>query len=241
VDRLHQRLRQRGQSLGRGGKRKSEGEHGMKIIGVAGTWDDQPAWIEDPAGPFQVMLAGEGFEIARSTKTGLPFRWSTKLSGLPFVNRGEWQRAGDELFAFLHEFPYEDRNIIAHSHGGQVALFAAASDPAMQIRTLTTVGTPVRKDVPALDARKHIDYWQHISDLERDWTATMRRTIARSMGQVGDGDLSFERRFLIPGVINIQLADISHSKVLRDPAYIPYWLRGLWLEAIRTRGGLDPI
>lgn len=125
--------------------------------------------------------------------------------------------------------PFADRNVIAHSHGGQVALFCAAR--GVPIRTLTTVGTPVRHDVPAAAARKRVLFWQHIYDKHCDWV--------QKLGQLADGKVSTERRFRLSGVQNHGLAGISHSKVLRDERYLHYWRVNGWLANVRTAGALE--
>lgn len=220
----------------------------MRIICVAGTWAANPPWIEDPCHPFQQMLARAGVQVARSPRTGEPFRWPTGLSGLPFVGRDLWPTWGKALLDFAREFPYEDRNVLAHSHGGQVAIYALAlgapiglsQTPApVRFRTLTTVGTPVRADVPAVQAATNVRYWQHIIDKDRDWIATVKRHLPRQLGGVGDNAL-LGREFRIPGVNNILATDIDHSDVLTDPEDIELWASQHWLEGIRTAGGLEP-
>lgn len=198
-------------------------------IPIAGTWGyDSASWAYDDESPWASMMRTAGFTPIRATD-GRPFRWTTQLDGLKFWGkRYDWEAGADALAYFLEPVPYEHRNLIAHSHGGQVALFLAASK--VPIRTLTTIGTPRRYDVPAESAKPFIRFWQHIYDQQRDWTAWW--------GQVGDKHWSNDRRFLIPGVVNHGLPDISHSKVLNDPTCFRFWWEDGWQDAIKTAGGV---
>lgn len=181
----------------------------MKVILIAGTWAGNPTWIENSSGPFQQALAKEGFETARVD--GVPFRWSTKLGGIPFFHRNVWNEATEQLRAFAQHFAYDDLNFIAHSHGGQLAIKLAAS--GFPMRTLTTIATPRRHDIPAEAAVKNIGLWQHVFDNNEDHMASMHH-VKRSLGALFDGSLDRERRFLIPGVINVGFDGIGHSEIL---------------------------
>lgn len=193
-------------------------------VPIAGTWSYADAWYSDRQSPFAKFLYGERFEPIRD-EAGLPFRWSTDLDGVQvWARHSQWQAGADALRYFLHGVPYEQRNVISHSHGGQVALIAAAA--GCRLRSLTTVGTPVRADVPALEASKRIGLWQHIHDETFD--------LMGSLGAWFDRHVSTDRFFDVPGVVNISVKDISHSKVLRDPAYVAYWEMKGWLDRIRS-------
>lgn len=191
------------------------------VILVAGTHAGNPPWIEDPLHPFQTMLARHGLRTARSRRNGLPFRWNTQLS---IFGSGRWERESDRLVAFCDDF--SELDFIMHSHGGQLGIFAARTLGHMgrKIRTFTTVGTPVRpKDVPAAEAVPYIRYWQHVFDVERDWIAGAKRQAARmGLGGLFGGGLT-QRQFILPGVVNIGLEDIHHSRILNDPRAIGRW------------------
>lgn len=194
----------------------------IRYVPVAGTngWND--AWCMRFGSPFAAMMRKQGFDQVYS-KDGRPFRWTTNLTGLKWWGQErDWQAGADALCYFLERLPYEDRNVIAHSHGGQVAIFLAAS--GVQLRTLTTVGTPVRKDVPAFKAALQIGLWLHIYDMQRDWT--------QLLGMAGDGHLQMDRRFLVGRVLNRPLQGIGHSAVLKDPAALHYWTDQGWLDLI---------
>lgn len=192
-----------------------------KLILVAGTDEGNPAWIEDPLHPFQRTLRAEGLEVARSTLTGLPYRWSTKLAGLPFMSTLVWSASGDELIAFAEEFSYDDLNFFALSHGGQVVI-EAVSKMTRRARTITTIGTPRRHDMPAEKAAANVAFWQHVLDRDHDKMATLPRRMMHklTLGAIGDGTLSLERRFILPNcpnVLNVAIPGIGHSDSLQKP------------------------
>src|SRR5690348_2667600 len=122
---------------------------GARVILVPGTWHGE--W-SDPDSPFWTFLEAQRFRP-------LKFRgWSGDVDGLPHVidpqkseKLSDWIAGGWALFYLLRNLPYERRNVVAHSHGGQVALFAAGL-ARVQIHRLITVCTPVRKDMA--DIRK---------------------------------------------------------------------------------------
>lgn len=157
------------------------------------------------------------------------FTWAGSLYGLWWQGAQGWRREAERLALALVAVPYEDRNVIGHSHGGNLVLFAAAH--GIKIRTLTTIGTPRRNDVPSRAASQHIEHWQHVHDQDRDWIATMRR----QLGQLGDWTVRTERRFLIPGVVNIGLKGIGHSALLSEPAQFHRWKDDGLLDGIRLR------
>lgn len=75
--------------------------------------------------------------------------WSTALAGRWHcgANQWAWSYGGDVLRDYLtREVKYANRNIIAHSHGGQIVPYALAG-AGLQIRRLVTVGTPIRPDM----------------------------------------------------------------------------------------------
>lgn len=192
----------------------------MKYLPIAGTnaWRDK--WTRADS-PFGLMMKAEGFEPLLAG--GRQFRWSTGLDGL-FGDDREWEAASDAAYFFLRDSAYEDRNLIAHSHGGQVALILAAS--GFHIRTLTTVGTPPRENIPVAAAEENIGFHQHIYDVHRDLWGWL--------GQVGAKQLHFERSFANAHVVNFPVAGISHSTLLRDPKRFHYWKDNGWLENIRS-------
>lgn len=138
----------------------------MLTILVAGTWGDGDGdkWWR-PGSPFAQMI-----EEADAAMPPEPFRWTANLDGVLGEN-AEWARWGIALTWFAHKHSKGRRvNIIAHSHGGQVA--AHALEAGLRVGTLITVATPVRRDMLPVWAAgaPNLRRWVHIhSDAADGW------------------------------------------------------------------------
>lgn len=123
----------------------------VQIILVPGTWANERGAPKDewwkPGSPFWSECVNQG-------KTPTSFPWDTDLEGVIGLN-DHWIRAGSRLC----KIAANGCVIVAHSHGGQVAVYAAAM--GLKIKTLITLATPVRPDVPYDKARVNIDRWVH--------------------------------------------------------------------------------
>lgn len=150
-----------------------------------------------------------------------PFEWSTDIDGVDVWDRlrgkadphRDWFAGGDSLRYFLRDIPYENRNLIAHSHGMQVALYGATKTP---IRSLISIAGPVRKDMAdiAAKARSNIGRWVHVTDEHWDHIAFL--------GQLFDGAWFGGRTHPLADV-NLRLKGISHSNLLSDPKFYHFW------------------
>jgi pimeloyl-ACP methyl ester carboxylesterase len=188
---------------------------------VAGTNGWRDGWVVDDTHPHPRMMRSEGFEPIR-LRGGRPVRWASFLDGL--IGDDEiWEAGSDVVTLVLERLPFEHRNVIGHSHGGNIVLKAAAR--GLQLRSLTTVGTPVRSDCMPELAATNIQSWQHIYDRRCDLMGTL--------GKLGGGSGVTQRAFLIPGVQNHPLDGIGHSKILRDAKFMHYWTTNNWLQFIR--------
>lgn len=221
----------------------------LYIVPMAGTesWGD--LWWQTGSPWLAELATARCFPVLVGKH---PFRWSTTLDGITprevggtvknWIRRAfgkapqavlhrEWEAGGDACFYFLHDLPYAKRNLIAHSHAGQVALYAAAF--GTRIRTLVTVGTPVRADMFDVyaRARKNIGWHLHICDATFDLWGTL--------GQLFDGEVSVSRTWPAevgggPGPdLTVTLEDIGHSGILRDPKLVDLWVTEGWLALIR--------
>lgn len=156
----------------------------------------------------------------------MPFIWDTDISGV-FWTRGnrDWQAAGAALRSYfeLAQTPMEDRNIVAHSHGLQVVLYACGQ--GLQIRNLISVGGPVRVDMEevAKVARLRIGYWLAISDPDDQ--------IQRE-GEWFDGAFGYVSKNKYADV-NDQIKGIAHSNVLYDPSFFHYWRDNNWPDFLK--------
>jgi hypothetical protein len=206
------------------------------VLLVHGTWSGDfkgntaTQWWE-PGSSFAAFLANQGldaevFELCR---------WSGDLTGLARLLPWNWFRspesrdweAGAQALRYLLEprgcpAPFWQRNVIAHSHGGQVALLAAAS--GLSIRRLVTVSTPVRGDMvdAIIKARPNIERWLHVYD------PTLKDRM-QVLGEIGDGRLGWKRSFPVADV-NVSVAGAGHSGVLTQPEWFRVW---------KTRGLID--
>lgn len=217
-------------------------------IPIAGTraWNDrgQPKnrWWQSE-GPFTQFMATLNCMMKDPDQ---PFVWSTDLNGIEFWRRWpiwfgkisrtrdhrDWVAAAENLIRYIEpmgcEMRMDDRNLIAHSHGGQVVFYACAM--GMKVRRLITVATPERQDMleVILKARANIEKWHHIYDSNKDSIATW--------GEFGDGSFSTDRSFKIPKATpdtQISVPGISHSKILYEPAFIKYWQTQGYADLLR--------
>jgi hypothetical protein len=165
------------------------------LVLVPGTWawrgpDTKGEWYQDGS-PFVHYLLSHGIEVWSRRR---PFVWSTRIGGLPFpTSHLDWEAAGQNLFAYVDparpdvgvSLTGRETRIIAHSHGLQVALYAAAA--GCKIDTLVSVGSPIRRDMReiAIAARPNIRTWWQLAGGSRDWM--------QWLGEIFDGNLGIVR------------------------------------------------
>lgn len=194
----------------------------VKLVAVQGTWGWNDVWWQDGSA-FWNWMRRRGVEPVRVS--GKPFEWETGLgSSIYFWRRWGWGRKGVEAWEYAGKAFYyycdilnfDECNVLAHSHGGQVALYGAAE--GIKIRKLVTVGTPVRADLEDVLAKAlpNISEWWHLYDKDEDRTA--------ERGAFGDGRLGrVVRTFLRDKVVNVGLPGIGHSGLLKDPSVFHFW------------------
>lgn len=212
----------------------------MKYIPIQGTeswsWGVTGQWWQSGS-PFTDFMASEGFQIVNPSR---PFLWSTDLNGhkgwlrwLRFANdtdHKDWQAGGASLLYYIDggakdcSIPYQDRNLIAHSHGLQVVLYACMM--GLQIRRLISVGSPIRNDMreEMKAARQQIGYWLHVYDVDDDPT--------QAAGELGDGRIGIIRACK-DAHLSIGLKDIGHSRLLRDHKRFDLWKSEHLLEFLK--------
>lgn len=158
------------------------------------------------------------------------FAWTGSLEGVlsylqrlvhrkPAAEHRQWRAGGEALSDYIAVGVNLGRDpnrfvVVAHSHGGQVALYSASE--GRHIPILITVSTPHRGDMQAAiaRARPHIGFWVHLYDPDGDKVA--------QEGMFGDGSVSFDRTFKEADA-NVPLKGCSHSGALRDPARYHVW------------------
>ena len=143
----------------------------MKTILIGGTHaNDADPWFS-PESSFALTAPFHNVEI--STGRGEGFIWSTQLEVWRFkkdMGTDAWQAAAHSLNSYIDAYCDGQANVIAHSHGGNVAAIAASSVWRTRINHLITVGTPVRKsmDIVYLGAANGVNKWTHIYS-DSDW------------------------------------------------------------------------
>ncbi len=155
----------------------------MKAVLIGGTWAIDGVWWR-PGSPFAREAERIGVEIAAGRGGG--FVWSTKLEiwRPRTLGADAWTGAAHHLLTFIDAYCGGQADVIAHSHGGNVAAIAAHLDRLEnalyppghrdyppRIRRLTTVGTPVRWGMSEVyrDARRMTASWRHIYSTADRW------------------------------------------------------------------------
>lgn len=201
------------------------------VVLIEGTFGG--SWAH-PDSPFCAMLHAQGFSPLRFQG------WTGNIGGLPnpFArgNHNDWIAGGHALAYFLTGLPYVDRNVIAHSHGVAVALYAAAVT-GVRIRRVISVCSPVRADLQAVAtaAAPRIGYWRYVASVGFD--------VKQWAGELLDGHLSFRRTHKWTQAHDaLFVPKIGHSKLLNDPAYFDLWAANGLLDVLRAPtpvGGKD--
>lgn len=220
----------------------------IPFAAIAGTWAykrrfDHNAWWQ-PGSDFSQMLRSQGL----APMDVRPFLWTTDVNGaegwrrwlswMPGVDRvgdqRDWEVSGQWFDRYCDKVRDQPFVVFAHSHGGQVAKFAAFH--GLYIPVLVTVATPVRKLETEIAPgvciplhpkfRQNIGYWLH---LHSAWDDKMQW-----LGQLGDGIIRSNRSEPYAN-LNIEVPTNQHSRVLdtADPL-ARLWVEQGWLEAVKA-------
>jgi hypothetical protein len=202
------------------------GTHGM---GRKADWDN-------PTSAFVSMLSKYGMGIANPLR---PYVWTTNIDGdSPNDPHWDWAAAGINLYAYISPplFPNDrlgqvNTRIVAHSHGLQAVLYAAAA--GLKVGSLVSVGSPVRKDMLeiATNARPNINRWLHLS-AEGDWMQVF--------GEMFDGSFGVRREHPLADKNDKMPRDAGHGGILRDPRYFPLWQSRAWALWLRNTRPPNP-
>ncbi len=210
----------------------------VPVPGTHGWPDDAHAWWRWHS-PLACYLARRGLSVLAPDR---PFVWSTDLDGLRFwrrwIGRGgthrDWRAAGAALGFYLvcrdpqcpHGVPYDDRNLIAHSHGLQPVLYAAAASRAPFIRRLLSIGSPIRADMRTVidGALPKIGRWLHVTTTGFD--------LMQILGRLGDGRIGAPA---LPRSVEVRrIPGIGHSDLLTDRAAFALWDRHGLIDFLRS-------
>lgn len=197
----------------------------MSLVLIAGTnsWDGYDAvdcYCSEH--PFSRMLLENGCEPLYDAKCH--FLWSTDADCLRLdrKNHIDWQSGGAALSYYMRMAGLKEIDVIAHSHGLQVALYAAAVY-GVKIRNMMSMGSPVRKDMEAVAkaARLDIKQWLHVhSDGSDKW---------QWLGEMFDGKLGIVREHPLADR-NDFVPKVGHSELLRDPSKYHFWKEKGWVD-----------
>lgn len=187
----------------------------VTYIPIGGTW----SWTED-LNSLQWHMRGSEFTRHMASENLIlhartPFEWDAEVDGLFYQRQhAVWKSAAKHLQCHVERVPLEERNMIAHSHGGQVLFYAAAN--GVRFNNVITVGTPVRVDMEPiiLKAIGNFSYWHHICDSKTDMTAIL--------GTLWDGRFRIKHTFDLADSSS-DVKGIGHSRILNDPTDMKRW------------------
>lgn len=201
------------------------------LVAGTGSWKDDGRvdWY-CPGHPFGRFLQEQG--VTPTWDGSRPFVWSTDLGGVPWTGKSDWAAGGAALAYFVMAFQKRAANrtaVIAHSHGLQVAAYAAA-EHGLKIQTLITVGSPIRNDLKAQyqALRANTAYWLHIHSDGSDrwqWRGELFDTLNPFRWRVRRDAPLADKNDFVPKV--------GHSDLLRDPTQYHNWVERGWLDLLK--------
>jgi len=206
---------------------RGPGQSPLRLTPAMGTNGSADAWAVDPSSSLALTLAAQSVYFIRGADRR-PFRWYSRL---PARGLEAWEIGADAAYSWSYHLPYEERNWLAFSDGGQVIWRLAASgvtgaDKRPIVRSVTFVGTPNRKDVGSAEAIKHIAMAQVIYDADADPIAWLGALF---------GGYSRDRSFaqLDPPMRRYGVHGIGHGGVLNDQRLVRLWETEPWIRNMR--------
>lgn len=199
-----------------------------RAFAVHGTWDfSEKAWFRKGSTFYEFAKANNIF-LTGSPTHDVPFEWSGDVNGaFGFKGRDtkhrDWRAGGMSFKYFIEQHPLINRNIIIHSHALQIVAYSE-----VDLNNIITIGSPIRNDMELWykNMLLRAKAWKHIYDKKWDRMGFL--------GQLFDGKWFGSRRCDIVGVDNCEVANISHSKILRDETYMKMWVDNGWFDFLRS-------
>ena len=197
----------------------------MKTILVGGTHANNAArpW-RAPESKFAQEARNNEVDVSIGGTIGGGFIWSTQLEIWRFkkdMGTDTWVAAAHSLLSYIDAYCDGCANIIAHSHGGNVAAIAA-SFAWGKINHLVTVGTPVRKSLDETYSLAFLGLrgnWSHIYSTSDWW---------QMFGTFGTFN-PWKKRTISYANSNILAEGKNHTE-LHDPAL---WTEKNWWELVK--------
>ncbi len=172
-----------------------------------------PWW--HPRSAFANAARAHGLTLVDDAR---PFIWSTDLDGVLGENT-TWHASGWALIYYAAAHGVDELDVLAHSHGAEVAVFAAcyAATYGVRVRRLLTVCAPVRRDMQRFRrrARGSVDDWIAVAS-DGDWW--------KPAGQLMDGQVGDAPK--MPEANNLVIPGYGHTGLLDDPT--AFEREGLW-------------
>ena len=181
-----------------------------------GWWDTRVV-----SNPFIQFM--DGINIIPLKNESEPFEWSTDLDGVHPISyimgsskrHSDWVAGGVALKYYLENSPLEDRNIISHSHGRQVVLYAASK--GLKINNYIDISGPIRNDMVSIEkeARHYIKSMTHVYS---------KYDYMQFLGSLFDLHLGFVDHCSISDK-NIELSfSVGHSGLVCNSKYYPLFI-----------------
>lgn len=166
-----------------------QGTHGYR-----GSTQDAGAWWWPGDGlylPSRWVEAARAHGLTILSRPGAPFVWATEATGWwPGRKWAAWKAAAEAARDYCLAAGATRVQVVAHSHGGQVAAYLAAMHGrggALTVSELVTLGTPVRGDMEGIyqRARAGVRWWDAVHGGPGDWW--------QLAGEAFDGHLGWRR------------------------------------------------
>lgn len=188
------------------------------ILNLHGTWGRDDIWFRRGSA-FTTGLHAAGLSLVHDE----PFLWSGNVGGLPFSStpddprdlyddsgRLEWANEARHGIYYCAAYrPGQEVSVLAHSHGGQVALLMIAL--GLKVRHLITISAPVRKDMLAMR-------WLARERISGTWVALhgdFWKDRMIKLGELFDGSFGWSMTFP-EAHKNIHVKGHGHSTMLTD-------------------------